>query len=131
MALCYFGISPFLFAFIRGQATQIHLTPSSFFLSLLFFFIIIFLYKSLRKESPYLVQFLHYDYGNQFIVFNSYLYKIKLHLQQLVFFNHIYNILFLEKKKKTSFFKPHLQHLIELYMDFLKKKKKKKKKDRM
>ena len=110
MALCYFGISPFLFAFIRGQATQIHLTPSSSFLSLLFFFIIIFLYKSLRKESPYLVQFLHYDYGNQFIVFNSYLYKIKLHLQQLVFF------------------KPHLQHLIELYMDFLKKKKKK---DRM
>ena len=124
MALCYFGISPFLFDFIRGQATQIHLTPSSSFLSLLFFFIIIFLYKSLRKESPYLVQFLHYDYGNQFIVFNSYLYKIKLHLQQLVFFNHIYNILFLEKKKKKRhlFFKPHLQHLIELYMDFLKKK---------
>lgn len=92
MALCYFGISPFLFAFIRGQATQIHLTPSSFLSLLLSFFF--FFIEEFKKESPYLVQFLHYHYGNQFIVLNSYLYKIKLHLQQLVFF------------------KPHLQHFI-------------------
>ena len=121
-----FWYFPIFVCFHSGSSDSNSLNPFFFFSLSFIFFIIIFLYKSLRKESPYLVQFLHYDYGNQFIVFNSYLYKIKLHLQHLVFFNHIYNILFLEKKKRHLFFKPHLQHLIELYMDFLKKKKKKK-----
>ena len=88
-----FWYFPIFVCFHSGSSDSNSLNPFFFFSLSFIFFIIIFLYKSLRKESPYLVQFLHYDYGNQFIVFNSYLYKIKLHLQQLVFFNHIYNIL--------------------------------------
>ena len=82
-----FWYFPIFVCFHSGSSDSNSLNPFFFFsLSLLFLFLFLFFFiEEFKKESPYLVQFLHYHYGNQFIVLNSYLYKIKLHLQ-LVFF---------------------------------------------